>query len=327
MQGCLCSSADRLQIEAISVPDVCRASLQFVQELALKKQIQLGYDLSDELAIVEADSRRLKQMLVNLLSNAVKFTPSGGTVCLEVQVTPEPTNLIRFAVRDTGVGIAPDDLARLFQSFVQVDSHLDRQHEGSGRGLALVCHLAELHGGTISVESELGVGSCFTITLPYHRPKAVPTDDAAHGVAWLSNVSAEPSLQAKDPQPPPTPMCGTIMLVDDSEESIEATLAYLQAKGYFVIVAHNGREALDLAEQMHPEVILLDIQMPEIDGLEVARRLRSRPATATTPIIALTALAMPGDRERCLEAGADDYFSKPVSLRQLLTRIEQLRGT
>ncbi|NTU80584.1 MAG: PAS domain S-box protein [Chloroflexales bacterium] len=319
-----------LQIESIQVIDVCRASLQFVKELALKKQLRLDFQLSDELATMDVDPKRLKQMLVNLLSNAVKFTPPGGAVCLEVRPAPEAA-VVCFAVRDTGIGIAPNDLTRLFRPFAQVDSYLNRQHEGTGLGLALVRRLAELHGGAITVESELGMGSCFTIALPYYGPGAAApgttrvVEDAAHTAA--SMPTDEGQTQVRGLYTSPRSAGARILLVDDSEASLESTLEYLQAKGYQVIVARNGREALDLAETMRPDVILIDIQMPELDGLEATRRLRARPETATTPIIALTALAMPGDRERCLAAGADEYLSKPVSLSRLVTRIEQLRRT
>jgi CheY-like chemotaxis protein len=319
-----------LQIETMYVMDVCEASLQFVKELALKKQLQLSCQVAEEQAIIEADSKRLKQMLVNLLSNAVKFTPPGGVVRLEVQVAPQ-AEVIRFAVRDTGIGIAPSDLTRLFRPFAQLDSSLSRQHEGTGLGLALVRRLAELHGGMITVESEVGTGSCFTITLPYPGQAAEGLAEPGLTPAAMDAATQMPSderqARASGVDSMLAPASVKVLLVDDNEDGLESTLEYLQVKGYQVSVARNGREALDLAERVRPDVILIDIQMPEMDGLEATRRLRSKPETLTTPIIALTALAMPGDRERCLAAGADDYLSKPVSLSQLVARIEQLRRT
>ncbi len=159
-----------LAVERIVIGEVCQASLLFVKEPALRKSIRLGFVLSDPAAQMQADPRRLKQMLVNLLTNAVKFTPEGGQVRLEVRADAA-AEMVRFAVYDSGIGIAPDDLARLFQPFVQLDSRLSRQHEGTGLGLALVRRLTELHGGSVTVESEVGVGSCFTITIPAGQPE------------------------------------------------------------------------------------------------------------------------------------------------------------
>ena len=152
--------------EIISVSEICQASLMFVRELALKKSLTLTFHMNDHLAVMDADPKRLKQMLVNLLSNAVKFTPDKGVVTLNV-ITDTIAGVIRFMIHDTGIGISPDNIARLFQPFIQLDSSLSRQYEGTGLGLALVRRLADLHGGSVTVESEVGQGSCFTITLPY----------------------------------------------------------------------------------------------------------------------------------------------------------------
>ena len=158
-----------LQSEPVSISDVCYASLVFVKEQALKKTLALDFHQNDELAIMDVDPKRLKQMLVNLLSNAVKFTPNGGKVRLDVAVD-SAAEVVRFAVHDTGIGIAAQDLDRLFQPFSQLDTKLSRMYEGTGLGLVLVRRLAELHNGSVTVESTLGVGSCFTITLPYRQP-------------------------------------------------------------------------------------------------------------------------------------------------------------
>ncbi|NNJ12007.1 PAS domain S-box protein [Chloroflexales bacterium ZM16-3] len=301
-----------LQIEAVSVADVCRASLQFIKEVAIKKQLKLAFQLNDELAIIGADAKRLKQILVNLLSNASKFTPAGGKVSLDVKVQTEDA-LVHFIVQDTGIGIADSDMARLFQPFTQLDSRLSRQHEGTGLGLVLVRRLVDLHGGSITVESEVGVGSRFMITLP-HRPWQVEPPPAAQPRAESADVAAQAL--------PPTG--ARVLLAEDNEINLEAVHDYLSGKGFQVSVARSGREALAQAELTLPDVILMDIQMPEMDGLEAIAHLREKPAWATTPIIALTALAMPGDRERCLAAGADEYLAKPLSLRGLVELIQRL---
>ena len=429
-----------LQIESILIADICHASLSFIKEIATKKSLLLSFHLNDQLAAIDADPKRLKQMLVNLLSNAVKFTPVGGKVRLAVTTDAEAGS-VRFVVEDTGIGITPTDMARLFQPFTQLDSGLSRQHEGSGLGLVLVRHLAELHRGSVTVESQVDVGSRFTLALPYrpartvnrpsagspvivrravcmalvienivslaeqlvhylqeikveaivqpqgvgtleqvinHQPdiilldlllpdctgwevlaqlKADPRTQnvpviiisvvdewrkglAAGAAAYLVKpVSRELLRQAVNtisaalvaekaaapiipPQPIPTGL--RVLLAEDNEANILAIGGYLEDKGYTLAIAHNGREALDMIRDEQPHLILMDIQMPEMDGLEATRRLRAQPEYATIPIIALTALAMPGDRERCLAAGANEYLTKPVSLKGLVESIQRL---
>ncbi|MEI7770787.1 MAG: ATP-binding protein [Chloroflexales bacterium] len=319
-----------LQIDTIMVAEVCQSSLVFVKELALRKSVKLALQLNDPMAELKADSRRLKQMLVNLLNNAVKFTPDNGQVRLEV-TTDSAEGVIRFLVHDTGIGITPEDLARLFQPFQQLDSSLSRQHEGTGLGLALVRRLAELHEGSVSVDSTPGQGSCFTITLPYHPPHVPepPPPDAAPHVHPSKASLVRSALMIADsttsrPAPLSAPTNGRILIAEDNDVNIMAIADYLRAKGYEVVVAHNGREALELAGETPPDMILMDIQMPEMDGLEAIRSLRAMPDCAATPIIALTALAMPGDRERCLTAGASEYITKPVRLKGLLEVIQRL---
>jgi PAS domain S-box-containing protein len=303
--------AGRLEIrpETILIRDVCQASLSFVTEPAVKKGVALSFIPDPRISTVLADPLRLKQILVNLLSNAVKFTPSQGKVFL--QVTPDlEKNCIEFSITDTGVGIAPEDLARLFQPFTQVDSSLTRQYEGTGLGLALSKRLAELHGGSIRAESEVGKGSCFTISLPWQR------DFAAQGAFTAVQTGAQSSPEE------PAPTLGTILLAEDTETNILTIGDYLDGLGYNMVYARNGREAVEKAGETVPDLILMDIQMPEMNGMDAIRKLRTDPRFASTPIIALTALAMSGDRERILAVGANEYLSKPVRLRQLAELIK-----
>ncbi len=307
--------ARKLEIhtETIIVSDVCEASLAFIKEPALKKDITIEFSPQPARTTIQADPRYMKQILVNLLSNAVKFTPSGGTVALKVQPNPE-RGCLDFQVIDTGIGISPQDMKRLFFPFTQVDSSLTRQHEGTGLGLSLVKHLTEMHNGTVSVESEVGKGSRFTISLPW---QPYPP-----GQAIQTPTNARPDAPANPPAHVVKQSAGVILLAEDTETNILTIRDYLENFGYQILVAYNGREALATADLFSPDVILMDIQMPEMDGLEAIRLLRANPRFVATPIIALTALAMTGDRERCLEAGANEYISKPVSLKQLLDLIE-----
>lgn len=300
-----------LEIGPVSIEGVGEASQRLIKQLAHKKQLQVTQTVNCPGAIMQADERRLKQMLVNLLSNAVKFTPEGGQIGLEM-VADEAEQIVHFTVWDTGIGIAPEDMTRLFQPFVQLDSSLARQYAGTGLGLSLVSRMAELHGGGISLESQVGQGSRFTISLPWTRP-----DRAA---ASVEESGPEVSLLLAAPIKNGHPY--RILLADDNEDNINLFQACLQATGYQVTVARNGQEAIDRTQEDKPDLIVMDIQMPEMDGLEATRRLRADAALAAIPIITVTALAMPGDRERCLAAGANDYLSKPVRLEKLLKTIK-----
>ncbi len=311
-----------LQLDWVPVEPLCQASLLFVKQVAHKKRISVSLTLADKSLGVQVDTRRLKQILVNLLSNAVKFTPEGGQVGLEV-ATDDKRQVVCFTVWDTGIGIAQEDIARLFKPFVQVDSSLSRQQEGTGLGLALVSRLAELHGGSVAVESDdvPGRGSRFTVTLPWQRPpKAVEAGRPAEAVPEATVVQHAPVVEDTPPRPGAEPPL--VLLAEDNEATLFAMVDYLEDKGYRVVVARHGAEAIDRARQERPALILMDAQMPVMDGLEATRRIRADPELAGIPIIALTALAMRGDRERFLAAGATDHLTKPVSLNVLIQAIE-----
>jgi PAS domain S-box-containing protein len=302
-----------LYFDAVTIETVCQASLQFIRQQARRKHIEVLFQQHTDVEVIHADTRRLKQILVNLLSNAVKFTPENGRVGLEVSATREG-EVISFTIWDTGIGIAREHMGRLFKSFVQLDSSLSREHVGTGLGLSLVARLSELHGGSVSVESEVGLGSRFTVSLPTNR-----TEGAGVRVAEEEADGEVPETFPPDGQDAPL-----ILLAEDNEANIDLYSEYLGRKGYRVMVARNGHEVLDFVREECPSLILMDIQMPRLNGLEAIRHIRAAPGLATIPIIALTALAMPDDRERCLEAGANDYLSKPVSLKDLRRAVEQL---
>jgi CheY-like chemotaxis protein/anti-sigma regulatory factor (Ser/Thr protein kinase) len=307
--------------EIVGVAEISQASLAFVKTQAMQKSIDLSFEEDQSVSKLYADPRRLKQILVNLLTNAVKFTPKRGQVILRVTADADE-DLIQFAVIDNGIGIAPEDLERLFQPFVQVDSRLNRQNEGTGLGLALVQKLTDLHGGSVQVESAIGSGSRFTINLPWGRDMLAqqkpsePRDEMLIGKQiGTNNIQPEASIHSS-----------IILLAEDNMANVLTIGDYLESHDFQVVVAHNGLEAIDKANENNPDIILMDIQMPAMDGLEAIRRLCATPGFADTPIIALTALAMPGDRERCIEAGANEYMSKPLNLKKLLHAILQLAG-
>jgi PAS domain S-box-containing protein len=297
-----------LQYETVSLKNICEAALRMIREDALKKELQISTSIEGALETIQADQRRLRQMLVNLLSNAVKFTSKGGSVGLEV--VREHEDAVRFTVWDTGIGIPDDQLRLLFTPFTQLDSALSKKYNGTGLGLALVRQLAEMHNGSVGVESEPGRGSRFYFIIPARGGQS--------GQAPKVREAAEP------PSAPAIVSHAAVLLVEDNPVNRMVTNDYLAAKGYNVVTANDGFEAIEQAETRKPDLIIMDIQMPGIDGLETIRRLRAAPEFASVPIIALTALAMPGDRERCLEAGADEYLAKPASPRSLIVLMERL---
>jgi PAS domain S-box-containing protein len=303
--------------QPISLDEFCRSCLAFVKTQAYKKSITVTYIQEPFVSKIFADPRRLKQILVNLLINAVKFTSENGRVTLRVNADLEK-DLIQFAVIDNGIGITQKNLQRLFQPFVQVDSSLTRQYEGTGLGLTLVQKLTDLHGGSVQVESKFGEGSSFTINLPCQQNEIAKLENIQLETSFLTPAKAEKaesSLEITTPQ-------GTILLAEDNMSNVLLISEYLESLGYEIVVAHDGLEAIEKAEASNPDIILMDIQMPGINGLDAIARLRSNMEFITIPIIALTALAMPGDRERCLLAGATEYMSKPVSLKSLKQMIE-----
>jgi PAS domain S-box-containing protein len=437
-----------LDITLIGLEDMCQASLRMIRQSASKKRISVTENLDYNIQHIQADERRLKQILVNLLSNAVKFTPERGMIGLDV-VGDREHHIVHFTVWDTGIGIPDDKMDRLFKPFVQIDSKLSKQYAGTGLGLALVGRLTEMHGGSVSVESEVGTGSRFTVSLPWHGLDRQPLMDeepeteslllAARGISpvglsralvvedstttadqikrylqdmgietitvtkgddaalqaaqirpdivildillpgksgWeimaelkstpattsipilvISNIDDQPrgmtlgasgylvkpitrqelqkvlqDIFASDQpaqttallvQPQPQSDTPLILLAEDNEDSSMLLSEYLETKGYRVAIARNGGEAVERARETFPALILMDIQMPGMDGLEAIRRIRADSDLVHIPIVAVTALAMAGDRERCIEAGASEYMSKPISLKQLMALVKQ----
>lgn len=458
-----------LNLAQVNVSEFCESCLVFVRTQAMQKKIGVTFEHDDNVAQLSVDPRRLKQILVNLLTNAVKFTPSGGHVGLSV-TAPKGDDVVRFTVWDTGIGIAIDDAAKLFRAFTQIESGLTRPQEGTGLGLALVAKLVELHGGSVTLESELGKGSRFIVTLPmvdaaasktsakfifssvmdapvdghvsgakhgnlevkdvvparvYRRALLIEDDPTAadllvrhlcalgltsvvhprgeqsvdevlreqpdvilldiqlpndSGWVVLTRLKENPltrdipvvivsvvdapeksrSLGAAahftkpvsreqlklflQPSQASANVANTgkmlgqsltrnfahtkdipmILMAEDNMANIQTVGGYLEAKGYNMQYAYNGQVAVTLARQLQPSLILMDIQMPVMDGLTAIKKISADIAMKDIPIIALTALAMPGDRERCLAAGATEYISKPVKLKELLALVEKL---
>jgi PAS domain S-box-containing protein len=297
-----------LDINKVDVNSISQASLRMIKQLAQKKNLDVSVEIDEKVGLMWADERRLKQMMVNLLSNAVKFTPEGGKVGLQINGDQED-NKVAITVWDTGIGIRTNDFDRLFQPFVQLDSGLARESSGTGLGLALVAQMARLHGGSINVQSDAGKGSRFTIILPWEPAPAIDTVERMKITGKFRPIRPGQTEQ-------------TILLIEDTQEVVMMIKDYLEMAGYKVATAQDGLDGITQAKFFHPDLILMDVQMPRMDGLEATKRLRQETEFKYTPIIALTALAMPNDRERCLAAGMDDYLSKPVNLRGLVKLIQ-----
>ncbi len=453
-----------LQIVPVQVESICQASLRIIKQDAHKKRLKVHTSFDSAVTTVRGDERRVKQILVNLLSNAVKFTPEEGEIGLEV-VGDNANMQVHITVWDSGIGISDSDQERLFQPFVQLDSRLSREYAGTGLGLSLVSRMMALHEGTIRVQSEVGVGSRFTVTFPWQgaelsegweredefqgipnfsvlryallvedsptataqltrymrevgvdvlpqthgsgavaqaikiqpdviildillpdvsgwdilqalkaeeRTKDIPVmvvsvidereramaagatacllkpikrgelyDILRHVVAQkemsrnqeagelvvMDTAVSEPSgnhhpspAQEKETAVPTKPR---ILLAEDNEHNITTFSSYLNAKGFDVSVVRNGIEAVAYAKSELPNLIIMDIQMPQMNGLDAIRHIRDENSTRNIPIIAVTALAMPGDEEACIRAGANAYLSKPVSLAGLVGTIKE----
>lgn len=305
----------RFALESVpfNLPSLLHESLGLVERKATEKSLDLSIHYSGELAErVVGDPTRLRQVVLNLLSNAIKFTDHGGIV-LSVAPGGEP-HTVEFAVSDTGVGMSPDQLARIFKPFVQADASTTRRFGGTGLGTAISKQIVELMGGRIWAESSPDHGSIFRFIVPLHE--ALSTDICLYDEqSTLALASGYISPRTFD-----------VLLVEDIEENALLATLRLREQGHRVTCAANGREAVDAFRETRPEIILMDVMMPEMDGLEATRRLREIEAHsgAHTPILALTASVMQEDFEKCREAGMDAVAGKPIDFNRLFAQMEQM---
>ncbi|PDW03296.1 hypothetical protein CJ255_09630 [Candidatus Viridilinea mediisalina] len=311
----------KLEPTLIPVRLLCDSSLRIIKDLGFKKRITVELELDPQANFVRADMQRMRQMLINLLSNAIKFTPTGGKVGLKVE-GDQATQAIRFTVWDTGIGISPENLDRLFHPFVQIENEFQQQHKGSGLGLALVAQLTELHGGGLSVSSNVGEGSQFTISLPWLGDEQ---EKQAHN-GQFSEAGNEQTMLALPPREEHAraAQSAPLLLIEDHQPTAQMLNDLFSHYAYNVLIAQSGEEALACMRESLPGLVITDIRLHGMSGIELIKQMRASVALQNIPIIALTTLAMPGDRERCLEAGADRYQSKPVALRDLLLLVEEL---
>lgn len=263
------------------------------------------------------DPLRLRQVLMNLISNAIKFTEQGRvTISVEAATLGPRDAQLQFSVTDTGIGISGQDQERIFSPFTQVDASSTRQYGGTGLGLSIASDLVRAMGDRLAVKSELGFGSTFCF--------AIPLLIDAHTLPHANNLhdlDRTPVRATNDGSLKGSGESIHVLLVEDTPANQKLVTHVLRKKGHVVDVAQNGFEAIEMATQRNYDVILMDLQMPQIDGFQATAAIRALPGRQRTPIIALTAHAMPGDRERCLAAGMDDYLAKPLDVRNLVESV------
>jgi signal transduction histidine kinase len=331
--------------EPLAVAEFVRGLASAARQVADDKRLRLETVVAPDLGTVLADRDKLEKIILNLVFNALKFTPSGGRVELRAEKQGEQLVLV---VADTGMGIAEKDLGHIFDRFWQKDGASNRKYQGVGIGLALVKELVEIQGGHVAVESQEGKGTTFTVTLPYPAAEAVqppegdfaapesPTESANGGTAtseeWLANLyrraelfpaltpvqeslrSVETSRNGNQP---------TILVADDEPDMLRFLKSQLSAH-YHVLEAVDGQQAIEKATQFLPDIILLDMMMPEKDGLQACREIREHTSTQTIPIVLLTARADEETKLAALSAGASDFLAKPFSSTELHLRIKNL---
>ena len=308
--------AGKLDVEAapFELRDCVGSAVELVRQRASEKGLSLVVDIADEVPhTVLGDSTRLRQILLNLLSNALKFTEAGEVRLSVAKCTGDE---LHFAVQDSGIGLTPEGMAKLFQSFSQADSSTTRKYGGTGLGLVISKRLAEIMGGTMTADSAgAGQGSSFRFHI---RAEAV-AGTAATGARPSGKAAIDPQMATRHPL--------RILLAEDNLVNQKLALRLLSQMGYRADVVANGQLALESVEQQAYDVVLMDVQMPEMDGLEASRRITSKWSAQERPrIIAMTANAMQGDREECLAAGMDDYLTKPIRVDALVQALLAASG-
>ncbi len=292
--------------ETFDLEALAREAVATIRPLVEKNGNALEVRCGPDLGQMRADTVRLRQVLFNLLSNAGKFTEK-GTVTLEVErAAGAGGDRARFRVRDTGIGMTPEQLRRVFQPFTQADATTTRKYGGTGLGLAVSRKLSQMMGGDVTVESELGKGSVFTLDLPADAPER----------------QAAPVEPAAAPAPPPRPPAGasTVLVIDDDASVREMLERLLTAEGFRVVTTARGEEAVEAARAVRPQVITLDVMMPGVDGWAVLAQLKADPDLAEIPVVMLTIVE---DRNLGYALGAADYLTKPLDRDRLLTTLRK----
>jgi len=312
-----------LESQAFNLPEVIRNATRALVLRAHGKAIDLACKIDDHVPdMVVGDSVRLRQVVTNLIGNAIKFTPQGSVTVSVRCLSDSPSDTdVQFEVCDTGIGIPADKLDHIFKAFAQADASTTRRFGGTGLGLAICTRLVQAMGGQLQVRSHVGTGSEFHFSLRLPKAKAVAIEASTPVPALTEGEESTPGELDVQPK-----RSLRILLAEDSKMNQVLAIGILQREGHVVTVANDGQEAIE-AFQSHPfDLILMDVQMPEVDGLQATTAIRELEASSGDhiPILAMTAHALTGDRERCLATGMDGYLSKPIRLKDLVRTIEAL---
>ncbi|MCP4129576.1 MAG: response regulator [bacterium] len=312
-----------LKPKEISIRSVVDMIVENHEVQAEEKGIELEAVFPNELPVIESDEPRLFQVLQNIIGNAVKFTEEG-----EVRVlTSYDDDTVTIVVADTGIGIADEDRAHIFDEFRQIDGTFSRKFEGTGLGLTIALKSAEMISGDIRVESTLGKGTTFNIRFPRQWQDRVLSRSSIsieETEEWSAHIpeDEDPGLLAPESAQGNNQEKIRIMIIEDDPDNMTTIQAVLQSK-YDTLSSYNGEEGLEIIKKELPDLVLLDIDLPGISGLAVVKEIKKDERLANIPVIAFTALSMRGDRERILKAGCNDYISKPYNIEELLDKIDK----
>jgi signal transduction histidine kinase/CheY-like chemotaxis protein len=300
--------AGRMELfyESVDIAALLIECIESQRALVESHNNTLTVEFSDGLGVISCDVKKLKQAVTNIIENAAKFTHGGHIVVTAARASHDTEERLVVSVRDSGLGIGGADMPKLFDVFTEATDSTPTKYGSAGLGLALSRKLMELMGGSISVESQLGVGSCFTLTLP-----VTPQDVECNTVNPVGPTLA-PTDQLQR---------GSVLIIDDDPESLELTERMLRKEGWETLVARNASEALDLAGSALPSLILLDVLMPDMDGWELLRALKSDPSVAACPVVMLSVV---DDLERGVALGAADHLTKPLDRERLMSVLNRI---
>ena len=302
-------------IEEVDLVEILEDVAITAEGLLLNKPVELKTEIEADLPVVQSDYTKIKQMLNNLVGNAIKFTTE-GSVTLRARLERNPSSAIRIEVQDTGMGIPPEKIGSVFESFKQVDSSINKKFGGTGLGLTITKQFCDMLGIEIGVNSELGRGSTFWLRIPAAlAAEAAPDQNAP---AFLAEEPAVPALL------PPTPLSQSVLVIDDDEINLQVAGDILKMGGYGLYQALSAEEGLRIARKMRPDLILMDLAMPDMDGIEASHILKSDAETAHIPIIACTAHVTQETRDRAFQAGCDAFVSRPIEPKKLLMQIAKI---
>jgi|GEM_PF-6548089 len=313
--------AGRLEIEStpLSVQSVCDAVMEIVRVPAAEKNISLSLSAAPDVSVFSGDPLRIKQVLLNLVGNAIKFTPEYGEVGLEVCAGQAPET-ITFRVWDTGPGISSVHADTIFKSFVQADGDVSGSQPGTGLGLTIARHLTRLHDGDLTLERMDGPGAVFTVSLPIGDvgDLDVVAEDVMSSGPADSGQTAAPEVDSSHGD------IERVLIAEDTDSSYQHLRDMLVSLGYTVDRAFNGQEAIDMCGAIRPDLVLMDIDMPYVNGIDAIREIRQDADNDTLPIIAVTAMSGIANEQVCLQAGANGFLAKPYPLRDLMMLMQRV---